>query len=272
MRDPLLHAVSYAGYRLFRGQRRIIDTNIRLAYPSRSAKWRADLARAYFHHLTLSSVEILKMYEWPQRAVVNIEFHGEERLLQALAIGKGVILVSGHYGNYELVPFFLQQRGFATAYIGRPPQTGRSPVIDFSRHLYRRYMRARSRSLSLAASIAGGVAAAHHLRDGKSLLILADLPASESRFAVELLGIPHHVSRAPAALALRTGAALLPLFIQRIGGRTRVVVEPEIVDARRDSRESEGELRMMLEFVYRLQQQIVHFPEQWCWAHRHWRG
>src|SRR3989338_731504 len=110
-----------SAYVLLRGQRRLADAHLQAAFGDRmTAAERRAIAWRMFLNLGQNGMEWLQLARWsPRRLQEMITAEGVEHLRAALAEGHGVILVSGHFGNWELMPLYLRSLGFEGEVLAR---------------------------------------------------------------------------------------------------------------------------------------------------------
>ncbi len=234
------------------------------AYPEKSEAARAAIALEMFDNLgrtigEYAHLDKLKMHgPDPRLSVANIEIADK-----ALASGKGVIFVSGHFANWETMPFAAAQYGIEGGEVYRPLN---NPYVD-------RWMVAQRMANGPKQQIAKGAQGTKRiftlLRGGKSVLLLADQKTNEG-LPAPFFGRDAMTTPAPAALALKLGAILLPASNERLGGaRFRLKVYPPIEftptnDPDRDIQQLTIKITEAIEMMVRER------PSQWLWIHRRW--
>jgi len=252
-------------FRLDRKRRRRIFEHLRAAYAGeRSEAELARIASACFRHFGRAGAEALLFpslgLDEAQRCV---HYQGLEHIRAAYERGKGVLLVSGHYGNWELVAHMQGWLGLPLALVTRP--------LDNPR-LERRLARLRSLSGNVVIHRDGAIKAMlQHLRRGIGVAIVIDQDAKDAGIFVPFFGRLASTTPTPALLALRTGAAIVPVFsVPRDDGSYDVCYEPEVRvldsgDRDRDVARITAELTALLEVWVR------RHPHVWSWMHRRWR-
>ncbi len=252
-----------AGFYLDRRHRRVALDNLRAAFPELPDSERRRLARRSFARLGLNLAESLRLPAflrpgWERSFTVE----GREHLERALGRGRGVIFVLAHFGNWEylaLVPRLLNFRGAAVA------QKIKNPAID---GLLREMREAAGLELFSKREVAGEIA--DYLAKNGAVAILADQRARRMAVEVEFFGRPAPTTAAPAVFALRTGAALVPVFIYpESQGKNRVVFDPEI-SIPRGSPFREAVKEITARFTSVFEERIRENPELWFWVHRRW--
>jgi KDO2-lipid IV(A) lauroyltransferase len=260
-----------AGYLGYSSERRLALWNLHHCFPHESESWRKDMAIAFFEHLVTSAYEVFHAVRNPAAMERRISIEHGGRLTDALARGRGVVAVSGHYGNFALLPFVLRQASQDPAFIARASKRRVGPLVAAARAYYRESLKPMAGMRVLPSSLSGVRDATQLLRLGNLLLVFADLTWGMGELPVRFLGVEHRVSRAPASLALRTGATLLPMSIVRLAdGTHRLTIEEPIVPPS-GGEPSDAEPAMTKVFTRLIEAQVRDRPEQWYWLHRSWR-
>jgi Kdo2-lipid IVA lauroyltransferase/acyltransferase len=260
-------AVGTLAYALLPRYRQMARANLQHAF---GAAWPVGeierASRRNFHHLGQALVEFLKMSDWDGAEVERrVELQGRHHLDAALAAGRGVVCVTAHYGNWELLAARLVRAGYPLNVIARPSN---DPAIEGmiaairQRHGYRVIPRSSPSAPRLSLEC---------LRRNELLGILMDQPAQGRAAVVEFLGHPASTVTGPAVLARRTGAPLVPVFTRRRGDGTHVA---EFLAALEWETTSDPE-RDILEVTSRLSQvieaQVRRDPAQWFWIADRWK-
>ena len=265
-------ALGRAGYRLYGSERRLALWNLRHCYPAQSDAWRRRTATAFFEHLVTSAYEVFHAVSRPALMEGRVTVEHAERLTEGIARGQGVIVVTGHYGNFALLPFILRGASPDPAFIARASKRKVGPLVQAARAYYRESLKPMAGMRVLPSSLAGMRTAAQLLRHGELVVIFADLTWGMGELPLPFLGVPHHASRAPASLALRTGAALIPADIIRLeDGRHRLTIGEPITPSCAGAAGHEAERGMTEAFMRALEARVQQQPEQWYWLHRSWR-
>lgn len=252
-----------AAYYLDGRHRGVALDNLREAFPEKTVSERRRLARRSFAQFGLNLAELLRLEVfirpgWERSFTVE----GKEHLGRALERGKGIIFVLAHFGNWEflaLVPRLLSFRGAAVA------QKIKNPAID---GMLRRMREAAGLELFSKREVAGQIA--DYLGQNGAVAILADQRARRMMVEVEFFGRPAPTTVAPAVLALKTAAALVPVFIYPgKGGTYRVVFDPAI-EPRRELPFKVAVREITARFTAAFEKRIRQRPELWFWVHRRW--
>ena len=218
----------------------------------------AKTTRRMFVHFAESIWELSRMHH----RVPDLEPGARQVLDDALAEGKGAILISGHVGNWEIL-------GQAIAAAGYPLATIATPFYDprVTRWLDR--WRAQRGMKIIWREHNSGKAILRVLRSNKLMGFLIDQDTKTAGDYVTFFGRPAFTPTTPAALALRTGAPAIFCWHHRRGKRHKITVERVIYDASGDYQRDVLALTALL--TARLENVIRAAPEQWVWMHRRWR-
>jgi KDO2-lipid IV(A) lauroyltransferase len=265
---PCGRALGLAWYTVNRSRRRIADANLAAAFPSRSASERRDIARSAFAHFIAQAFETLKFSTLaPAQMIARVEVDGEDRVRLAYAQKKGVLFITGHFGFWELHaiahPLLFEPIGLLAraldnsrmnALLERIRQCTGNAVI-YRQGSIRRVMR---------------MLQDHH---GIAVLIDQHIHGPDAVY-VEFFERRAATVSAVAALALRTGAPVVPVFALPLGkGRYRLIYEHP-VEPPPQSDEGGADVTIR-EFTQRctdvLEMYVRRHPDLWLWMHRRWR-
>jgi KDO2-lipid IV(A) lauroyltransferase len=221
------------------------------------------IARQMYRHLGTSALEFLWMAGRPKGAIDGlVRREGEDHYRAALAKARGVVVVTGHVGNWDL-------GACSQAAAGVPLHVVTKTLS--ARGLSRYWMdRRRARGVVLHGASGSMSALVAALRAGEVVGLVVDQRADVGGIDCPLLGAPARTSVAAATLALRTGAPLVPAFVTRDPhGEHTLHIEPPIEIDRTVP------VTLAIESATRacneaLERAILRAPEQWLWLHRRW--
>ncbi len=188
---------------------RLANAHLAIAFPDRSDAERAGIAREAFANLGRSFAELLKFGAVRRRLGTYVIADGIEHLRAGLTHGRGLMAITGHVGNWELLAAYCSLVGLPVNAIGRRLH---SPLLN--RLLIAVRARAGVRTI-LRESAASSRAILRTLRRNEILALLIDQDTRGPRVFVPFFGRPAATPSGVAALARRTGAPVLPLFISR---------------------------------------------------------
>jgi KDO2-lipid IV(A) lauroyltransferase len=250
-------------YVFLKKSRKTALVNLRLVYgrtiPDKEIR---DIARAAFVNLGKFAYDVARVgRENPENLKRNVRVSGVHHMDQALARGKGVIALTGHIGNWELLGAYLSLMGYPVNVLVTRLKDGR--LNDLLVGLRRKVgLRVLERSKGLKGAF-------RCLKRGEVLGILIDQDTSVESVTIDFLGHPARTAVGPVKLASRTGASIVPLaMLMAEDGRYHMQVkEPIRVDGEDGSLESE---------VERCSKAVENFiskkPSQWVWMHKRWKS
>jgi Kdo2-lipid IVA lauroyltransferase/acyltransferase len=247
-------------------RRNVVEQNLRLAFPQKDSSWIDATARASYEHLGREAATIMRLSRLDARSIVErTTTIGWDDAQQALSLGKGLILVTGHYGNWEIAAAAVAARGSPIAAIVRR-QGNR--MVDERLQLLRRNLGVESIYQGQAPSRVPRI-----LRANGVVGIVGDQDARRSGVFVPFFGRPASTHRGPALFALRLGAPVFSCVARRLPGPdTRYEVIGERVEYER-SDDLEGDVhKLTAELALRLERQIRVDPAQYFWFHKRWKS
>lgn len=252
-------------YRVLRIRRKVVFQNLALALPDQTPSHRYIARRAY-EHFGMTIMEFLKMGRaGTQELSGKVRVRGMHHFETAVARGRGVIVITAHFGNFDLLACSQADRGIPLAIVSRHLHSG---------GINRFWMQTRrARGLEVFPDKGAAKSLLRWLRDGKVLGLTVDQRTPEERGGIleEFMGWRVWTTTAPAALAVAAGAAVVPIRLERrLDGDHDLIVESEIPlpDGNRESAIQEL-TKQMNEVVGKW---IVQRPDQWMWLHRRFVG
>ena len=242
-------------------RRAVTLENLRLAFAGEPEAERRRLGRRSFEHLGMNIVESCVFFFRPPSVLLSrVELGDPDPVLAAAAQGKGILGLTAHYGNWELLAASHELSVFPLSVVVRPLD---NPIID------RLIERFRQRSgVELIGKRRALPEILGALQRGRIVGILLDQNASRAEGVfVPFFGVPASTSKAMALISLRTGAPVVPIFIRRIeGGRHRVEAGAAI------SPPLDGDVtEYTAAFNRSIESAIRRAPEQWFWMHNRWK-
>ena len=235
--------------------------NIARAFPGMSAEDVDSLARACFRHLGAAFVDVVKFEELSEATLDDhVETRGLEHVREALGAGRGCIVVTAHYGNWEMFGATLALSGLNVVPIVRELRSRTlDRWVDGRRRMVGMDPASRQRSLRRAVEA---------LKANDVVLMLPDVDTTVRGVFVEFFGKLAHTPVGPALLSARYGAPLITGFLTRRDGERHLAEIAAPVEARGDG--DAGLLATMADVTARIEAQIRRHPEQWIWMHRRW--
>jgi KDO2-lipid IV(A) lauroyltransferase len=246
-------------------RRDTVDENLRIAFPDQSDEWRAKVRIAAYEHLGREAAAMLRLSKLDAKAVVNRTVtEGWEELHEARSLGRGVILVTGHYGNWEIAAASVAARGVPIAAIVR--RQGNRLVDERLQEL--------RRNLGVETIYQGQAPTRvpRILRANGVVGIVGDQDARKSGVFTPFFNRPASTHRGPALFALRLNAPVFSCIARRLPGNdVRYEVRGRRVEVGRTGNLDEDVRALLTELSRRLEEEVRRAPEQYFWFHRRWK-
>ncbi len=257
-------ALGRFAFDVLRIRRAVAIENVRARLAPQGGEWEAArIARASYEVMARTFVDVLRADRFDDAAIrAAIACDEVARVVQNGEMARGSVLVSGHFGNWELFPIAAARfRTNVGVIAGDQSNAKVGGAIEKAR------LRAGVRTFSSRTGIREAI---RFLRSGGILATLMDQDARRKGIFVDFLGVPASTHTGIVALALREGIPLVPLAIVDEGGPARVVAGPAWRGG--DGTTEEAKLRDGAAHFNRfLEEQVRAHPEQYFWAHRRWK-
>jgi KDO2-lipid IV(A) lauroyltransferase len=253
--------------RLLGVRRRVVEENLRTAFPNLSQHEREVIAWQMWRHLFLMAAEIAhtprKVHEtnWKEHSqIVN-----QELFVRTLLSGRPLVLISAHFGNFELGGYLMGLFGFPTYTVARRLDNRFLDrfVNDF-RGRTGQYMLPKQGSREMIQAV---------LERGGILTLLGDQAAGEKACWVEFFGRPASTHKAVAAFSLANGAPTMVSYARRLDAPLHYEVGPEAICDPRSAGFELGSIPLLAQwYTNHLEHLIRRAPGQYWWLHRRWKG
>jgi KDO2-lipid IV(A) lauroyltransferase len=242
------------------------ENNLRLAFPDLDERERERILRGVFSNLGRLLGEISQFPRFNRNNISSIVvYEGLENFLAARDEGRGVILLTGHIGAWELSVFAHSLYGYPMSFLKRNVD---NPLVERLAESYR--LRHGNRSIDKRGSVREILKT---LKAGGVVGILADLNATrEEGVFVDFFGMPASTTAGVATLALRTGAVVLPGYIvwDDEAKIHRLHFEKPI-ETISTGNQKEDVIANTQRYTKALEEIIRRYPDQWLWIHRRWK-
>ena len=258
--------IGEAAYGALGRLRKVGIRNLRLAFPNKSDALRERTLRAEYRHLGWLLAEFCLMSRYtPQSASQFIRYDGLENYLQAREKGKGVLVLTGHLGAWELSSYYHSLMGYPMGMVIRRLD---NPLVD---RFVNDIRCLHGNRVIHKDDFARGLIAS--MRAGETVGILMDTNMTPPQGVfVPFFGIEACTASGMARVAAKTGAAVVPGFLLWSKSEQGYVLHfgkelPVVTtgDAERDA------LTNTAAFTSVIESYIRQYPDQWLWMHRRWK-
>ena len=268
---PLAHAVGImiggAVYWLHPRLRRVGLRNLQLAFPDKSLKERRKILRGVYVSLGRLLGEACQFPKYTRENAVQIAvYQGFENFQEAESRGRGVLLLTGHFGGWEVGSFFHSLQGHPMQIVVRPLD---NPHVD---SLVQRYRGLHGNSMIGKQEFARGLIAAMRQNLTVGILMDTNMTPPQGVF-VDFFGIPACTASGVARVALHTDAAVVPAFTiwDPVLRKYRVEFDRPVDLVRTGDVEADT-VANTAKFTKILEEYVRRYPDQWLWVHRRWKS
>ncbi len=250
---------------LWRSRHRIIMRNLEIAFgDDLSTRDRTRLSGDIFGNLGKTLAEVSRFPKLDKEQILRlVDSEGEETFQEALDYGRGAILTGSHFGNWELMGAYINALGFPVDFLVRAQH---NPYVDE----YLTYLR-RCLNVRVIHSESGMMDVMRALKDNRQVAIVSDQHAGSQGIVVPFFGRMVSVPRAPATLAVRTGAPIITGCITRRTDNTHHCVFQRPVYPDPNADQAAEILRLTKLFTGRIEETIRARPDHWLWTHRRFK-
>ena len=248
-----------------RGRKRALD-NLRASFPGKSEQWLWETGRRSFEHIAMLAVDIIftprlvKRSNWRNYS----RFKTAERLKWLAKEGRGVLMLTGHYGNFELMGYMLGVFGFNAYSIARP--------LDnkfISKYLYGVRQGAGQKIIDKK-----GVSElmAKLISNGAALGFIADQDAGRKGVFVDFFGRKASTYKSIGLLAITYNVPITVSYSRRIGNRFYFEIGVNRVIFPEEWQNKENSLEWITaEYTKAIEEFVREDPSQYWWLHRRWK-
>lgn len=254
--------LGFIAYYLFPRERNRAIAHLTLAFGEKGRPWIQRTAQRSFIHLGKSLLEVMLIS--PRRLAQVVDIQGEENLRTALNLKKGVVYVTGHIGNWELMGHTVAAIN-SLSVIAAPIEP--EQVNDM-------IVRLRAR-MGVRTILRGRPGASRELirifKENRVLGILIDQDTDVESAFVDFMGRPAWTPTAAASMAIKFGAPVIFGTIQRNGDNRHTITIEGPLELVRTGNDEKDIIANTAMFTKKIEDRIARNPEQWVWMHRRWR-
>ncbi|WP_459922334.1 lysophospholipid acyltransferase family protein [Desulfatiferula olefinivorans] len=177
--------------------------------------------------------------------------------------GRGVIIMTGHYGNWELMGTWVVRHGYPIKVVAKKSYDPRLDKLIVGYRNEAGY--ANTARGNAATSVVEG------LMNGETYGLLFDLDTKVKGVFVDFFGRPAHTATVPALLSMKLKVPIVPMFIRLTEDYRYVItcLEPPVFA---DTGDEEKDVRHNTLICSKIYEQVIRaHPEQWIWMHRRWK-
>jgi KDO2-lipid IV(A) lauroyltransferase len=246
--------------------RRVGLRNLELAFPEKTAAEREAILRSEYRNLGFLLAEFCKMPGYtPETASRFIRYEGLDNYLKARERGKGVLVLTGHLGAWELSSFYHSLMGMPMGMVIRRLD---NPLVDA---FVNRIRCLHGNRVIHKDDFARGLIAS--MRSGETVGILMDTNMTPPQGVfVPFFGVQACTASGMARIAEKTGAAVVPGFLlwEKNEGKYVLHFGEELPVVHTGDAEQDA-LTNTATFTAAIEAYVRQYPDQWLWMHRRWK-
>lgn len=263
---PIGAGLGALAFTLTKRLRRTGDRNLQIAYPESDAAWRSCTLRQLYRNLGLHLAEFCLMSRYSRESTRSfIRYAGLEHYLAARDEGRGVLVVTGHLGLWELSSFYHSLMGYPMSMVIRRLD---NPLVD---RLVNGIRCLHGNTVLHKDDFARGLLGAMRRGDTVGILMDTNMTPPQGVF-VDFFGTPACTASGLARVAMRTGAATLPGFLTWREEEKKYVLEfGERLDLVRTGNDEQDVVTNTQICTTAIERWVRRYPEQWLWVHRRWK-
>jgi KDO2-lipid IV(A) lauroyltransferase len=260
--------IAKIGYRIAKKQRKIAVESLGIAFGNEKSRQEIEkIAQDCFTFMAKAGLEIMFLMDRPSLLKKQVGVVGKENLDNALAKGKGVILVSAHFGNFPLMLARLSLEGYKVGGIIRHMRDSRAEKMFMTKRTKMgiKTIYSQPRKACVEETI-------RSLRNNELVFIPIDQNFGSGGVFVDFFGRKAATATGPVVLAKRTKAVILPCFIVRQKDDTqKIIFEPPLnLEEGRTDEETVGiNIQRLTDMI---ESYIRKYPADWGWIHRRWKS
>lgn len=260
-------ALGFLAYLVLLRHRRIALNSLAIAFPDYSLSQRKKITKRFFIFMAEGGFELIYYLNNIEKIQQPVKIDGKNNLDKALAKGKGVILITAHYGNFPLMSLRLAAEGYPVNLVARPM---RDKYAEAHFHKLRTDAGVKSISVYPRRACVSGILNA--LAKNEIVIILMDQNFGTGGVWVKFFNKLAATSIGPIILSLRTNAALVPSYIYKLEGKRhclKIFPEEKLIFGKD---KNETILLNAANFTKIIEKWIKKRPDQWSWIHRRWKS
>lgn len=250
---------------VLRIRRRVVDEHLALAFPEQPGAWRNRVARASYVHLAREWMATFRLARLDRDEILSrTRMVGFDAFRAAVEEGKGVVLMTGHLGNWEFCASGFTARGIPLDAVAKSMANSRFGAA---------LIEARERTgMGVIDADDAPRRVLQSLRAGRVVAMLGDQNAHRGGVFVPFFGKLASTARGPAVFALRTGAPVfLGIPLRDPGWKQQYTVELRRIDVQPSGHVDADVLGLTTAHTAALEEAIREAPEQYFWQHKRWK-
>jgi KDO2-lipid IV(A) lauroyltransferase len=193
-----------------------------------------------------------------------VSFEGPDCLTEVLSEGRGGIIASAHFGNWEMQGAYMTEIGIPLDAIAK---VQRNPLFDELINVIREDMRVKV--IPVKSSTLRDVFKS--LKQNRFVAFACDQHDPSENLIMEFLGRPASVARGPAVFAIKQQCPILPILMRRESYDRHIFMTHPPIYPINSGNEEQDIIDMTRQYLSFFEKKIIDYPDQWMWTHRRWK-
>ncbi len=249
------------GASIFNIRKSLANKQLKMVFPDKPKKEIKKILNKMYYHMGLTTAE--SYFGNKEKLFERCEIKGWKNLKDAVEEGKGVILVTGHFGNWELAGKFIASH-FDMAVVGKRQ---RNRYFDD----YTNALRLKDKVIVINKKNALRPIL-KMLGDGYIVSLLMDQNAGRNGVLTDFLGHEASTFVGAAKIAIKTGCPIAPAYAIRKDDGSHVFICEEIISPEGFKNNLEDIAKLTEIISKRIEKYIYQYPHLWFWVHKRWKG
>jgi len=245
-------------------RRQVALVNLARAFPGNSRTRNRQISQSLYQNLGKNLVELLRFKKTDGQAIKDkVALKDTEYFDQIIKQGRGGILVSGHFGNWEVYAAAIANSGYHFSVVVYPQH---NVYVDRMLNSLRR-----SKNINIIYKKDASREVLRELRLNHFVAMLSDQDAGRDGAFVDFIGQKASTTKGPAIFALKTGAAIITgAIVRQEGGKHIGHLNPSFYANPKNEKQAEI-LRLTRLFTSQLERFVIDHPDHWYWVHKRWK-
>ncbi|EQB63935.1 MAG: Lipid A biosynthesis acyltransferase [candidate division Zixibacteria bacterium RBG-1] len=254
------------GFGLLRIRRKVTLANLRMVFGNQKTENEIEkialgsychMARGFIEHLIFPALS-------KEKILSNLEFENLHYLDEIMQHGKGAILVSSHFGSWQIGGTSVRLAGYPMNFLVQRQNNHLAENLVYS------YVEDKGVTVLYKSVSAGKILAL--LNSNQIVAVLPDQDAGKNGVIVNFMGQPASTHKGPAFFSLKTGAPIvIALSLNQQNGKHKVVIEKPIYLHETGNRDEDIK-NLTQVYTSKIEEYIRKYPDHWFWQHRRWKS
>jgi len=257
--------LAFIFYSILKLRRKVVIDNLKKAFPNKTHQEILTIAKANYFHISLTFIEMMCVpYISKEKIIEMVSSETDHKIKQLHGLGKGLILLTAHMGNWELIPAaFASKLGIEIHLLSKPQRNGY--ITDWIKNMRKVHG---NKIVMLGQSVRDIFKV---LMDGGIIGVVGDQRGSIESNRVKYFGIDTAVYSGTASIALKLHSPILLAMIIRKPDYTYKVDFIELNYDHLEGKDEEKIIRINQKYMNILEEYVREHPEQWFWMHNIWK-